>query len=711
VNAFVVRSALRAAIVMPVCFAIGRAVGGETELFAAFGSFGLLGFIDFSGPRPARALAYLAVAVVGAVLIPLGTLCSRSPAVGTIAMLLVAFVVLQAGIVNGYLAAGGLCALLTFILPVMLPAEPSAIPGRLLGWCIACALAIPAALVWIDRRHGPIRTAAAKALRELATMLVDRGDEAAGRARDACLALRRTFAATPYRPTGPTGTTGALAELVDELDLLRGVLASPFAGSPSPRVTAAQTALRDAAMRVLEETACVLDGTRTTPPDVARLEEMRTASLDDLLGWLADPAEPHEDEAMWCTVSGAFELRVTSFVVLDIVQRAVVASDVAYVREEGDGTLARTLAFVRRQGIALEAGARLATAHTTVRSVWFRNSLRGAVGLAAAVLVAQLTSVTHAFWVVLAVLSVLRSSALVTGETTVRALLGTSVGLVVGGVILALVGTATTLLWFLLPVAVFFAIWAPKQVSFIAGQAAFTVLILILFNLVVPEGWKVGLVRIQDVAIGFAISLAVGVLFWPRGAGSLLRRTLGEALAAGGEAVAAAFQALTGTVDLAAGQAAVDRAAVADSYLDAAFRQRLAERGGELFAFQDHARLTAFAGRLRETGSLVLRLDGLAAGAPRPVAAGAALREDADGAAQWYRAFGDALAERTAFPPPQDHDGPDRDASLAGLREVAGSGDAPTGMGAVAMTWGELHLATLRRLEGFAVESASAIAR
>jgi len=694
VNGFVVRSALRAAVVMPLCFALGRAVGGETELFAAFGAFGLLGFIDFSGPRPARALAYLGVAVAGAVLIPLGTLCSGVAWLATLAMLLVAFVVLQAGVVNGYLAAGGLCALLTFILPVMLPAEPPAIPGRLAGWGIACALAIPAALLFIDRRHRPIRASAA----------------AAGAARDACLALRHTFSATPYRPTGPIGTTGALAEVVDELDLLRGVLASPFARSPSSLVTAAQTRLEETTRAVLEQTAAVLDGSRRTPPDVEALEGMRAEALDDLLAWLADPAQDHDDEAMWCTVTGAFELRATSFVVLDLVAHATLASDIAYPADGGRSALARALAFVRQQGIALEAGARLATAHTTVRSVWFRNSLRGAVALAAGVLVAQLTSVQHAFWVVLAVLSVLRSNALQTGETTVRALLGTSVGLVVGGGLLVVVGTDTAVLWFVLPVAVFFAIWAPRQISFVAGQAAFSVLILVLFNLVVPEGWKVGLVRIQDVAIGFAISLAVGVLFWPRGAGALLRRTLGEALAAGGEAVATAFGRLAGTADVAAARAAIDRAAIADSYLDAAFRQRLAERGGELFAFEDHARLSAFAGRLRETGSLILRLDDLAAGAPRPEAARTALGADAAGAADWYGRFGAALAARGPLPPPQPDDGPDRDAALRGLRAVAGSNDPGQGMGAVALTWGELHLATLRRLERFAVASAGAIA-
>ena len=37
--------------------------------------------------------------------------------------------------------------------------------------------------------------------------------------------------------------------------------------------------------------------------------------------------------------------------------------------------------------------------------------------------------------------------------------------------------------------------------------------------------------RIEDVALGSAVSLAVGVLFWPRGAGAALGKALAEAYA------------------------------------------------------------------------------------------------------------------------------------------------------------------------------------
>ena len=67
------------------------------------------------------------------------------------------------------------------------------------------------------------------------------------------------------------------------------------------------------------------------------------------------------------------------------------------------------------------------------------------------------------------------------------------------------------------------------------GQAAFTVTIVVLFNLLVPVGWKVGLLRVEDVAIGCAVSPVVGVLFWPRGAAALVGDDLADAFRLGAE--------------------------------------------------------------------------------------------------------------------------------------------------------------------------------
>ena len=64
--------------------------------------------------------------------------------------------------------------------------------------------------------------------------------------------------------------------------------------------------------------------------------------------------------------------------------------------------------------------------------------------------------------------------------------------------------------------------------SFAAGQAAFTVMVVILFNIIEPVGWTVGLVRIEDIALGCAAGLISGVLLWPRGAAAQIRGALAD---------------------------------------------------------------------------------------------------------------------------------------------------------------------------------------
>src|SRR5205807_2288626 len=185
------------------------------------------------------------------------------------------------------------------------------------------------------------------------------------------------------------------------------------------------------------------------------------------------------------------------------------------------------LALERPPGrAALEATEQLAREHSSMDSVWFQNSVRGAAGLAIAVYIAQRTGLQHGFWVVLGTLSVLRSNALGTGRSILSALAGTAVGIVIGALLVIAIGTHQGVLWAVLPVAVLLAAYAPRAISFAAGQAGFTVVLFVLFNLIQPSGWKVGLVRIEDVAIGFAISLGVGLLFWPRCAAAPLRENL-----------------------------------------------------------------------------------------------------------------------------------------------------------------------------------------
>ena len=72
---------------------------------------------------------------------------------------------------------------------------------------------------------------------------------------------------------------------------------------------------------------------------------------------------------------------------------------------------------------------------------------------------------------------------------------------------------------------------------------------MILFNILQPAGWQVGLVRVEDVALGCAVSLVVGLLFWPRGAAAALGRALAEAYTDSARYLAAAVEFGMGRCD------------------------------------------------------------------------------------------------------------------------------------------------------------------
>ena len=110
---------------------------------------------------------------------------------------------------------------------------------------------------------------------------------------------------------------------------------------------------------------------------------------------------------------------------------------------------------------------------------------------------------------------------------------------------------------------------------------------MILFNLLAPAGWKIGLVRVEDVALGAAVSLAVGLLFWPRGATAALGQACRSAYAdsvsylAGAVAYGLGRCDSVGPAPAAAAWRRRAQAAAAARRLDDTFRGYLSERGAK----------------------------------------------------------------------------------------------------------------------------------
>ena len=698
---------------MPAVFAFTDNVVGQpqTTIFSAFGSFAILVMADFSGPPRARLASYLALAGTGAALISLGTLCSRSPAAAAAVMAVVGFVILFSGVINRYFAAGSFAALLSFIISVNVPAPPSAIPDRLEGWLLASVVGISAAmLLWPPRPRGELRAAAARACAALGDVLASELDGNASRvraraaaAREAVAGLRRRFLATPYRPTAATGSTEALGFLVDELDWLQSLVGPPAVAAHALSRDANREALA-AAGAALHASAATLQGLDERP-DLDRLVRARQAVIEALVREARELPAGWDDAALLSALEPSFRVRELSYAAWEVGANALLAT----------GSAPPDVEWARRAPPSAPGEvARLLAEHARLRSVWFRNSVRGAAALTIAVYIAQRAGVQHAFWVVLGTLSVLRSNALATGSTIVQAVAGTTAGIVVGVALILAIGTNEAVLWAVLPIAVLLAAYAPRAVSFAAGQAGFTVVVLILFNIIQPTGWQVGLIRVEDVAIGFAISLGVGLLFWPRGAGSAVRARLAEAYARSAAYLAATAKALGRPGDgspASDAQHARGEARAAAHLLDDALRQFLADRGEHRPDLESISALVAGATRVRLAAYSLLTMTARSSAPPGRDGCASALDDDADALRRWYDALGDALAGGERPPPPHrlDLDGSQRVSRC--LREAVADGDSRRIRAALCLVLGREHLANLQQLEAELAEAASELAR
>ncbi len=694
------RAGIRAALVVPVVFAICDLGldSRQASIVAAFGAVGFLVFADFSGRRGPRLRANLGLAAAGFVLIPIGTLCSRDVALATTMMALVAFAILFAGVLSGYAAAGGPAALLMFVLPVMVPADAGAIPERLTGWSLACVGAIGAlTFLWPDRPQGRIRAAQARACRALAALLREWAHTppgapppSAGRARAEIDAVGGAFAASPYRPTGPSGPTAALAQLVDDLDWLYPLSLPPREGLPTgfeeQRAEAHETVAA-----ALEASADGLEGSAVRPD----LDALDRATHDAAIAF-RDWAASDDDHDAARRLRELFRLRALTYGSWQLGRHVLLATG-RDAPDEQDPDAPPTASELAEA----EAEVR---AHASMESVWLRNSVRGAIALAAAVFVGQRADAQNAYWIVLGTLSVLRSHALGTGSSIVAALAGTLVGIVAGGAIVIATGADEAVLWALLPLVVFTAAWAPKAVSFLAGQAAFSLLVLILFNLIEPVGWRLGIVRAEDVLIGCAVSLVVGLLLWPRGAAAVVRGAVRASYDASTAYTATVVAILQGRVPAQESRRAHRAARAAHERLDTAFRQYLGERRAlDRAGLEAWGTVIAGAVRVRRTGHALSRsnamwgLDAVEGGGAAMEAASDAVGQEMAALGAWFGALGRACETGTAPPAAQAGD-PERPARLLGWVHAA-AGRPDGGRSARALAWGSEHLETLRTHE------------
>ena len=599
--------ALRAVLVIPPLFALTFEGFGNLQmaLFAAFGGFASLIMASFGGSRRDKLIAHLGLAVIGSLGLIIGTAVSGITWLAVLVTIPVTFGIFFAGVAGPNAASGVTAALLPYVLPVATPGTVSMIPDRLAGWWLASVVSTAVVLLIPAPSPGDrLRTAAAESARALAGHLEASARGTATTAdSQACQQakhqLMTVFASTPYRPVGLATADQGMASVVQLLEWCSVLIADATDGHPNlDQAAPADRDLFAMTAVVLGQAGDLLAGTSQRLPDADALDRQREATA------AYHQSADQDFDSVEIVARHAFHAQAICLVVRNIVADTLIATR----RADPETIAARRLGWygaqpegtmAERRAASISGAMGVLTRHASFRSVWFLNSLRGSLALAAAVLVADISGVQHGFWVVLGTLSVLRTNAASTESTALRALGGTVLGFALGALLLLGIGTSTPALWAALPIALAVAAYAPGTLPFTFGQAAFTIVVLVLFNLLAPAGWTVGLLRIEDVALGCLVSLAVGLLFWPRGASSVVGDDLADAFRRG-----AAY--LTQAVDWALGtrQEPPDAGAAAVTAgirLDEALRGFLAEQGAKRVSKEDLWMLVMASMRLRLT--------------------------------------------------------------------------------------------------------------
>ncbi|MFF5451162.1 FUSC family protein [Streptomyces sp. NPDC012950] len=535
-------TAATAAGFYPALYLLDRPVAGVYALFTPI-AFGILSPLPGAGRE--RAATVLRAVPAAAVLVVLGTVLAVGTWPAVAGMLAVGFA-LAFGAVCGPRIAGAAPGLqLFYILACFPPYEPGTLPQRLAGLAVGGALlALAEAFLFPDAPEPSYRERIADALdtaaRAAAGVVRGEGPDpaAAERLGAAGRELRLSRLPAGARPTGAGRTDRALAQAGAAARRLLDQLALLAAHVPAPGDTVSADLLRGIAASCAETAAALRRGRWRRGRVLAGpqlLEEM-VADFLKARGGAFDGREP---------VPRAVLVRRST-----VLTAAVSAVTVRTAASLALGGRERLHGLPREQfWYAAEGTARLVAVRVrgnlTRRSVVFQNALRTALGLALARLVAGSLDLTHGFWVLLAVLTLGRTTAGATWSAVRAAAAGTLAGAFAAGLLIVGAGGASGVYAALLVPMMLVAFTLGPLGGPARGQGLFTLVVATAFAQIAPVTWRLAEARLVDVLTGSAIGLLCGLLAWPAGARAEIRYAMSGLLRAAAPLVRAASAAVT----------------------------------------------------------------------------------------------------------------------------------------------------------------------
>ena len=696
-----VKRAVRVTLAACVAFYFSLYVLDDTQMatFAAFGCIALGALSEVTGEPWERTKTYGIALLAGIGLVSLGTVLAVTTWAAVAGMLVVGFVIAYAG-VGGPRVVGAANGLqLLYILPSFPPYQPDALGSRLIGLVLAVGLlTIADRVLWPPPVPTPFRqrlAAAIHAVRDrLVALLESDGDRHAPAQSDAqsdtggAIGLRLSRIPPLERPTGPGRRDRAAMEATTILGGLEARVAA------LTELTEQGATAHAEGMHLLSVTAQSLgqsaealdrrpDGDRPEPDSAAveaalaeyvqwREALSHTTAVDRVVRMRLRFAVAAEELSVW-TRDLAVTVRIMQGRRVPESSATSIAEPFWYANRS-----APTLWFMRFRG------------HFTPRSVFFQNAIRLAVGLAVARLVAGVLDLSHGFWMLLATLTLMRTSVATTRAAVVPAFLGTIAGGLVAALVLALAGADSTVYEVAFPFVMVLALVAGPLVGTVAGQAMFTLLVAMLFAQMAPVSWRLAEVRILDVVLGGLLGAVVGLLVWPRGATGEMRRTAKATLNAAANDLESTVGSLTHR-DLAA-SGPQDTTSVAVRFLMLA-DSTYAQYRSELRTTSDHVDWLAVLGLAQEVvrGGQALRRTHGTAGPLRWPRVAADLHRLGAGTADQLREIADLVSMKAGNPaPPQREVSVDGWMSTSEGREVARREIDPASAVRVLDLWGWL---------------------
>ncbi|MBB5118766.1 FUSC family protein [Streptomyces eurocidicus] len=509
----------------------------DMALYALFGSVPLCLFAQVPGAAPERTRTFLAALPAGLALVTAGTLLAAHSWSAALGMFVVGFTTSFLGV--GGPRLGGLAAAfqLYYVLPCFPPYAPGTLGERLGGLTVGILLTVLVdLLLWQTEQPVPYRL-----------LLADAVEAVAGY----CSATGRLMAGLG------DGTDRAGARRCGEEAgrALRATLLSRVAAAERPTSASLRDRacydVRSAVRHVRAQLDRLVAGARGPDPDATRLLESTAGALREAGRTLRSGSPGPGDDSLH-TALGAFRAerarRLAGVSAVRLRQDSVVQAAAAGAVLAGEGA---RIAFGapldsrwRRPGgpfpyATLRAPVRWwrrLRLHLTPRSVLLQNALRIALALAGARLIVGVLGLPHGFWVLLAVLSLLRTSAADTRGALPPAFLGVAVAAVLATLMLVVVGDTPAFYIATAPVVFLVGFAVGPVLGSAWTQAALTLVLVLLFVQVLPPDRHLPAVRLMDVVIGGSLGAAASLLAWPRGAGGELRRSVVEFMARGAEA-------------------------------------------------------------------------------------------------------------------------------------------------------------------------------